>query len=150
MHGHNLKRKDIFREYLLPTQILKWNPCKLYVWHWDDTKLLNVKCGDVIRTGEFNIYLLKITDKKTLSNFFYFIASHQHIIKIILPTRISQHTAALINTYYCKSSRKNGKCIFWYLGDTIVRQFSLLNFLGNHTVKYIEIGNKWFTNELKL
>lgn len=57
---------------------------------------------DVIIAGDFNINLLKISDKPTISEYFDMLTSHSFYPKITLPTRLSNNNGTLIDNMLCK------------------------------------------------
>ena len=67
------------------------------------TKVNNYKAETII-TGDFNIDLLKLTNREKFQEFFDLLTSSDFIPLITLPTRFSTHTATLIDQIYCKHS----------------------------------------------
>ena len=58
--------------------------------------------SDVIIGGDFNIDLLKINDKPTVSEYLDMVISHGFFPKITLPTRLSERSGTLIDNFLCK------------------------------------------------
>ena len=69
------------------------------------SQLNNLNC-EVILAGDYNIYLLNINTKETISDFFDMITCQSFFPRITLSTRLPEGRGALIDTFLCKLSRK--------------------------------------------
>ena len=67
---------------------------------------LNNINGEVILAGDYNIDLININTKQTISEFFDMITCQSFFPKITLPTRLSERRGTLIGKFLCKVSRK--------------------------------------------
>ena len=100
---------------------------------------------DVILFGDFNIDLLKISQKAKANDFFEFMLSLGYIPKITLPTRLSETSATLIDNIYCKLSHNFSKTLSGILTSRISDHqayFICLDYLkmkNSETKKYIKI-----------
>ena len=65
---------------------------------------LNNSKHDVILSGDYNIDLLKINEKRLFAEFYDTLLSHNYIPKITLPTRFSNTSATLIDNFFCNLS----------------------------------------------
>ena len=69
------------------------------------SQLNNLNC-EAILAGEYNIDLLNINTKQTISEFFDMITCQSFFPKKTLPTRLSERRGTLLDNFLCKLSRK--------------------------------------------
>jgi hypothetical protein len=66
--------------------------------------ILRVFNGNVLIGGDFNIDLLKLTEKSIINEYFESVLSNGFIPKITLPTRLTRNNGTLIDNFLCKIS----------------------------------------------
>ena len=135
IHWNNLKKKIVLGNIYRPPRDLNENYNNFMKELEPILETLNNKHGELILAGDFNINLLKINDKKTHSDFFDLITSHQLIPRITLPTRFSEYTATLIDNYFCKVTEKCAKAPTGILVTQLSDHFPYFIFLNNDTTK---------------
>lgn len=59
---------------------------------------------EVVLTGDFNFDLLKIGSSRHINNFFETMTSNGYVAKIVLPTRLANSSATLIDNCFVKLS----------------------------------------------
>ena len=62
-------------------------------------------CQQMYLTGDYNLDLLKCDSNPTTNSFFELLCSSGYFPKILLPTRITSHSATLIDNVFCKHSK---------------------------------------------
>ena len=103
--------------------------------------------GDVLIGGDFNIDLLKISDKPIINDYFESILACGYIPKITLPTRLTRNHGTLIDNFLCKVSvdfSYSTAGILTYKISDHQPIFICLDYLGSKTKspKYVKIIKK--------
>ena len=109
--------------------------------------VLNQLDGNVVIGGDFNIDLLKISEKPVISEYFDAVVSCGYIPKISLPTRLSRNGGTLIDNFLCKISNDFSNCTSGVLTYNISDHlpiFVCLDFLSDKVknVKFVRITKK--------
>ncbi len=103
--------------------------------------------NETIITGDFNIDLLKISDKHIFSEYFDLLISHSFYPKITLPTTLTNKHGTLIDNFFCKLTEATIDTI----AGILINKFSdhqpyfiLLNNiqLKTHTPRFIKINKQ--------
>ena len=152
--GNTLKGKIIIGNIYRPPRDINQNYIRFLTELEPVLQTLNNRRGELILTGDFNIDLLKVNDKQMYSDFFDLVTSHHFIPRITFPTRFSEHTATLIDNFYCKLTAKCANSQTGIFVTQLSDHLPYFIFLNTETTKitppkYIEINTN-DTNSIAL
>ena len=107
--------------------------------------LKTTKCESII-TGDFNIDLLKVHEKPIIQEYIDMILANSYIPKITFPTRITNHSATLIDNIFVKLSTNYSQSLAGILTHQISDHqsyFITLDYIKNinKTTKYVKLYN---------
>ena len=114
------------------------------------SKIFNLICKEnstIITGGDFNLNLLKLTEREKFQEYFDLFVSNGSVPQITLPTRFSAKNATLIDQIFCRfskhTSRNTSGIIVTQISDHLPC-FSVINYQSKIRLnsKYIKIQRK--------
>ena len=119
LSGSNINRKIIIGNIYRPPRDIEQN-YRTFINELNPImELLNGKNCEVLLSGDYNINLLKINEKKIFNEFLDTVISNGFIPKITFPTRFSRYRGTLIDNIYSKLTPKTMNAVAGILTHTL-------------------------------